>query len=306
MEKTSRDFIFSTGVTREQVKRIRNKIRTEMRIGRTSLRKIPMDRIPIAVIINGTGACGKGTFIEHCGRFCSVEEISAVDPLYDVAETLMGMSDNENLGLFVDPVPSSNEQREHKTEEFRSLMHELKKAWATYHNGPETYLIGRAISFLLTRREPPQIIFENCREPENIESLVNAHYDVGIVPLTLLMRGNVRPEDHSCYADTNVENYDYDMVIDNIGSILDLRLEAAMFTHRLMHANERFGIPFDPGSNLLNVIKTYQQRIGDGRPFDRDDMVGYFKEALLGRRSVDTLGAMAEDPKEQLTSGITT
>jgi hypothetical protein len=80
---------------------------------------------------------------------------------------------------------------------------------------------------------PWKILFIHCREPEEIKRLVD-----DFKCSTLLITNNNITQVESNHADANVNNYNYDFVIHNDGTLEDLKVEVELFILELFNGEE--------------------------------------------------------------------
>lgn len=154
------------------------------------------------IIINGTGGSGKDTFVEFCAEFIEVTNISSVDKVKEAAKILVGWNGE-------------------KDEKSRKLLVDLKQLSIEYNDSPLNYIKKQYKEFM---ESPSKLLFIHIREINEIEKvkkLLNAK--------TLLIK-NPRVElITSNNSDGNVYNYNYDYIIENDGTLDDLREKARKF-----------------------------------------------------------------------------
>lgn len=154
------------------------------------------------IIINGTGGSGKDTFVEFCAEFIEVTNISSVDKVKEAAKILVGWNGE-------------------KDEKSRKLLVDLKQLSIEYNDSPLNYIKKQYKEFI---ESPSKLLFIHIREINEIEKvkkLLNAK--------TLLIK-NPRVElITSNDSDGNVYNYNYDYIIENDGTLDDLREKARKF-----------------------------------------------------------------------------
>lgn len=161
------------------------------------------------VIINGVGGSGKDEFVRQVqsliGEFRCVN-YSTVD--------------------FVKFVAICAGWKEDKTPKNRAFLSNLKKTLADWDDVPYKKTV-REIE--RTREEAEKynrldstVMFIHCREPEEIGRFVD-EFDAHTV---LVTRDAAEETEQSNDSDRNVWNYNYDIIVDNNGSIEELR-EAA-------------------------------------------------------------------------------
>lgn len=152
-------------------------------------------------IINGSGGCGKDTFISFISDIACVTNFSSVDKVKEIAR-IVGW-DGE------------------KTERNRKFLSDLKLLCADYNDMPFNSMKDKFEEFL---SDISTFLFLHIREPEEIERAKNAFN-----AKTILIKRNSVEHIISNMADANVFNYDYDVVIDNDKGIEELRDKAWYF-----------------------------------------------------------------------------
>lgn len=157
-------------------------------------------------IINGGAGVGKDTFCNMVGDVKSVKVISSVDQVKKAANF---------LGWNFE-----------KTSETRKLLSDLKDLSTAYFDGPMRYLRSSVHRFNVDDRY--EILFMHIREPEEIDRAAKEFHAETI----LITNCNVELIT-SNHADSNVEKFDYDYVIDNSGSLDDLRKAVGIFVKYL-------------------------------------------------------------------------
>ena len=151
------------------------------------------------IVINGMGGVGKSTFISLCHEIDPrVIETSTVDFVKEIA-----------LQAGWDGV---------KDQKGRRFLSDIKDALERYDDVP-----NKKIDEFI-QSHPDNIMVVNAREPHNIEYYQNKYNARAVIvtnPNTVKIQGN--------HADENVDNYDYDVVINNSGTLEDLRKTAKWF-----------------------------------------------------------------------------
>ena len=155
------------------------------------------------IIINGSGGVGKDTFVEFCGGFTGVKNISSVDKVKEAAKILVGW----------------NGEKDEKT---RKLLSDLKQISIDYNNFPLVYIKNQVNDFLDNSFE--NIMFIHIREIEEIEKVKSV-----VGAKTLLITNNRVEKIKTNKSDANVENYKYDFYIDNNGTLDELKEKAKKF-----------------------------------------------------------------------------
>jgi len=143
-------------------------------------------------VINGRGGTGKDTFIEYVEDYFwdyKITNVSSIDPIKEIAR---------NNGW--DGV---------KNKKSRKMLSDLKKVFIEYNNLPTMYLSKYMFN--------EGIVFLHIREPEEIEKIIkiNPFIRTLLIDRDIDMLGND--------ADDLVYDYQYDFIIDNNGTLNDLK-----------------------------------------------------------------------------------
>lgn len=164
------------------------------------------------IVINGSAECGKDEFINYIKEYLEPKGIEVVNTsTIDPTKTALKV-----LGW----------DGETKNEETRKAMAYLKRISIKLFDGPFKYIVGEIELNSLTLNKN-FFCFVHCREPEEIEKLVNYYKKTCV---TLLIRGK-RGKAFKNGSDDVVENYNYDVVIENNKTLDDLKNEAIHFAN---------------------------------------------------------------------------
>lgn len=139
------------------------------------------------IVINGTGGCGKDTFVSYVTKYSKVYNFSSIDKVKEVA-TIIGWDGQ-------------------KTEKDRKFLSDLKKL-TTEYNDMSFNSIKEAISIF--NDSDDEIMFIHIREPKEIKRVVD-----NFGAKTLLIKRSGYDNITSNSSDADVENYDYDYIIYN-------------------------------------------------------------------------------------------
>ena len=158
-------------------------------------------------IINGSGGVGKDTFVELVStelndtlkKFHTVENFSSVDKVKVIAIEI-GWDGK-------------------KREKDRKFLSDLKNLSSNYCDMPFQSMKNKVNEFI--KNDENKFLFLHIREPEEIIRAVK-EFDAKTI---LVVRDTVKYIT-SNMADKNVFNYDYDYVIQNNGTITDLKQKA--------------------------------------------------------------------------------
>lgn len=154
------------------------------------------------VIINGSGGVGKDTFVEFCSKYTNVANISSVDNVKEAAKILTGWNGE-------------------KDEKSRKLLSDLKKLGIEYNDAPFQYLSKKVQEFQNSDKE---MLFIHIREHTEIEKCKQA-----FLAKTLLITNKNVAAILSNYSDSDINNYHYDYVIHNDGTLEELKQKAKNF-----------------------------------------------------------------------------
>lgn len=151
------------------------------------------------IIINGAGGVGKSTFVSLCHEIDSrVIETSTVDFVKEIALQAGWNGIKDEIG--------------------RRFISDLKDAMEHYHDIPNQ----KIDEFI--QSHPNDIIFVNAREPHNIQYYQNKYNAISV----LIKNCNIKQVKGN-YADENVYNYNYDVIIDNSSTLEELKRKAKWF-----------------------------------------------------------------------------
>lgn len=155
------------------------------------------------VILNSKGGAGKDTFFGFCESILGdcAAHISTVDLVKEVAEEL-GWDGTKTL---------ENRRR-------LSMLKDIMTAWGDGPFKDVCSMVNQIKYEWLNGGEEFGIIFIDCREPHEIERLVK---ELGAKTL-LITRDNL-PATYGNHADDEVFDYTYDYIVENNGSLTELR-----------------------------------------------------------------------------------
>lgn len=165
------------------------------------------------VLINGCGGVGKDTFVESCRKIgfkkdIVVENSSTVD-LVKVAATLLGWN-----GI--------------KDERGRRFLSDLKDLADGYSEFSLNYIKGRIEKIEKLHQISNAVLFVHCREPQQLEK-----FKKELNAIALLIKNDRVKKITSNHADSEVENFNYDIEILNNGSFEELENKAKEFLNFL-------------------------------------------------------------------------
>lgn len=158
-------------------------------------------------IINGSGGVGKDTFVDFVSEKMCTENYSSVDKVKEIAKVI-GWDGG-------------------KTEKDRKFLSDLKLLTTEYNDMPFQCMKKRVNKFY--EDSIAVILFLHIREPEEIERAVK-EFDAKTI---LIKRDNIK-HIKSNMADENVFNYNYDIIIENNGTLDDFKEAANSFTENFL------------------------------------------------------------------------
>ena len=159
-------------------------------------------------IVNGKPRAGKDTFAEILNRYMKVYKYSAVTKVKEIA-TLCGWDGQ-------------------KEERDRKFLHELKMLTTEYSDMSYQDVVNE-INKYRNGEIRADVFVVDVREPEEIKRLVE---EVGAI--TVFIENDNVPAITSNAADANVENFEYDFVIPNNGTLKEFEDEIKIFMEFLM------------------------------------------------------------------------
>lgn len=170
-------------------------------------------------IINGAGGCGKDTFIKYFTEEAGekyVSNISTIDCIKKVAREW-----------------GWNGQKDDESRKYLSLMKEAAIYWGDIPYKQMLKEIRYFYSYLANFDvDDHGFVFIHCREPQEIQRLKEG---IEFPTHTLL----IRRAGHKIYgnhSDDDVENYKYDYIFTNNGTLEDLARGAKNYYERIKQA----------------------------------------------------------------------
>jgi len=171
------------------------------------------------VVVNGYPLSGKDTFVNFCIHNLNVLEkgvghnLSTIDLVKSIANSLGwdGIKTDKDRKFLSDLKKLLKDWNDVPYKTISKEMHRLYRYY-TEHNIPENRII----------------FFIHTREPEEIKRFKD---DYGAI--TLLIKKNDVVENFSNDSDKNVDNYEYDFIIENNGTLEELEQKAIGFLKEL-------------------------------------------------------------------------
>ena len=167
------------------------------------------------IILNGAACTGKDNFANYFKKHYKYKCInwSTIDKVKKISKRNFGWDGK-------------------KTEPARKFLSEVKRIWGEYNNGPFNDMVKQISTHYskLDKKDKKNFIyFIHCREPYEIQKFVDKY---GKKCSTLLLRREDR-EVPDNLADKNVNNFNYDFVIENNGNKKDLEKQAIDFIDKI-------------------------------------------------------------------------
>lgn len=157
-------------------------------------------------IVNGYPHSGKTTFGTILGDYVSCQHISIIDPIKEIAKQV-GWDEKS------------------KFERDRNFLSDLKDLIEEYSNYPFQQVIHHANEFW--NDDKLEVLLIDMRDPYDIERAVR------ILSAKTIFIKSWRGYKASNHADTCVEQYDYDFVIENNGTLEEFREKIHEFAEQL-------------------------------------------------------------------------
>lgn len=168
-------------------------------------------------IINGSGGVGKDEFVNFVD-----------DVLFEHNIRLGNYSSVSKVKEIARMIGWTGE----KTERDRKFLSDLKLLTTEYNDMPLNDMKEYVESFFDSYALFDTVVFLHIREPEEIAKAVEAFN-----AKTILVKRDAVEHITSNMADENVFNYNYDYVIDNSGSLEDLKEAAKFFALEFLNGN---------------------------------------------------------------------
>lgn len=160
-------------------------------------------------ITNGSGTNGKDTFAKLIAEYIPTYKYSSINLVKDMLK-VAGIEEGE------------------KTEEYRLLCSDLKDRLTKYDDIPFKDITSIVTDFKNNKIETEVLIID-IREPEEIARAVET-----FGAETILVRNPNAKKIKSNHADRDVENYEYDYIIENDGTLEQLDAAAKVFVRDIV------------------------------------------------------------------------
>lgn len=160
------------------------------------------------IVTNGSGGCGKDTFAKFLSKFCDTYKYSSIDKAKIIAAQC-----GWNNG---------------KSEKDRKFLSDLKLLTTEYSDMAFNDLKAIVKDFK-SDLIPTQLLLIDIREPLEIER-AKKEFDA----ITVLIKNDKVKQITTNMADAGVFNYNYDYVIDNSGTLAELKKKAEWFVNQML------------------------------------------------------------------------
>lgn len=168
----------------------------------------------MVIVCNGTKEVGKDTFCSFVKEIIGADRCAILSTIDSIKAIAM------NCGW--------NGEKTPKNRKFLSDLKDLLTEWNDFPFQCVTDKIHDLNAIWSARgyKDNETVIFVMCREPQEIQKFVDK-----FGAKTLLIRRDASQTSPSNHADAEVENYNYDMVIENNGMLEDLKFVAKEFIY---------------------------------------------------------------------------
>jgi len=166
------------------------------------------------VVINGGAEVGKDKFVSFFKKISKdfrIKNYSSIDRVKQISEICFGWDGK-------------------KDGKSRKLLSEMKRIWTDFNDGPFDIITNQITTDIKWSKNKGKnisknIYFLHIREPKEISKIKKFY---GFDCITLLVKKDVdfTPDN---YSDKNVENFDYDYIVDNNKSEDELTKRAEEF-----------------------------------------------------------------------------
>jgi hypothetical protein len=163
-------------------------------------------------ITNGSGTNGKDTFAKAITKYISTYKYSSIN-------------------LVKDMLKAAGIEGETKTEEYRLLCSDMKDRLTKYDDIPFKD-VASIVEDFNNNLIDTNVLLIDIREPEEIARAVKA-----FGAETVLIRNPNVKKIESNHADANVEQFEYDYIIENDGTLEQLDKMAYLFSEQVIKHN---------------------------------------------------------------------
>lgn len=155
---------------------------------------------PLVIIINGAGGVGKDTICSVLSNHFVTFAYSSIRPIKRIAYEIGWEGE--------------------KTDKARKMLSDLKDICTEYNDLPFKYMVARLEDAV--NIDGLHCVIFHIREPQEIDKFKRYVIEQGYTCKTLLVRSERAQQSYGNHADDDVENYPYDMVYQNDGTLENL------------------------------------------------------------------------------------
>lgn len=170
---------------------------------------------PLVVIINGAGGVGKDTICRVLSNHFEIFVYSSIRPIKQIAYEIGWEGE--------------------KTDKARKMLSDLKDICTEYNDLPFKYMSEKLEEARVYKID---VVIFHIREPEEIAKFRQYAKNQGHTCKTLLIRSERAQQSYGNHADDDVENYQYDMVYQNDGTLENLDRDFMAFWKKEMYGEE--------------------------------------------------------------------
>jgi hypothetical protein len=157
-------------------------------------------------VINGSGGSGKDTFVERVSKYAKVDNFSSID-IIKSASRVLGWDGA-------------------KTDKDRKFLSDMKDLAIQYNDAPLVSCMNHLDEFMSGNKE---ILFIHIREIPEIKKFLKSAESMLIEVQTVLVTNSHVSVIQTNKSDAGVFDYQYDIIIENNGTLDDLDNKAKSF-----------------------------------------------------------------------------
>lgn len=190
-------------------------------------------------ILNGVGTSGKGVFADYINKYIPTYKYSIVDLPKEAAKVL-GWDGG-------------------KTEKDRRFLSDIMDLSTDYNDAPFKDVLSLVTDFKNNKDYAEyEVLIIDMRDPKDIARAVET-----FGAETILIRNPNVTKIESNHADRDVENYEYDYIIENNGTLEQLECVAKAFVDRYVrnNLNDLVHVVYNPTTQKVTHILTANEML---------------------------------------------
>ena len=246
-----------------------------------AMEDIRTSHFPVIINLISAGRNGKDTFANLVAEELPyhAEVVSCIGPAVEACNVFADQLYSLYQGVTPEahiPVFTSAQLAIAKNDAYRQMLHDVKAAFTAFNNGPVLHAIGHYLRMTDTSMQHAKsstgtlkdrciAVFVNNRDLDTVETLQEWCYQMGIMWFNVYVKGTHNPSEYHNTCDSNVDEIPYDILIDNTGTIEELRHRASIFAKLLTWAIRLYGTPIGEGAAISGCIlrgyNVYCQRV---------------------------------------------